>query len=160
VIRSLCSMIDAHGCDAVRLTAAGFDDLLFRAAVMMLDPEAYLGPRWAARPARVFDLNPLLERVEAGLAGRVTLGDMEEWSGMSSRAIQLAFQKRFGVGPMQWIRDRRLDLMRTKLLAAEPGATVRGIAASCGLTRMATVIPEYAARFGERPGDTLGAARG
>ena len=39
--------------------------------------------------------------------------------------------------------------------SAQPGETVREIAASCGLTRMATLIPEYAARFGERPSDTL-----
>lgn len=155
VIRSLCATIDAYGCDAARLVAAGFDDVLLRTAVMMLNPATFLEQRWAVRPSRAFDLNPLLERIEANLDRRITLGDLEAWSGLGSRAIQLVFQKRFGIGPVQWVRDRRLDLMRGKLLAAQPGETVREIAASCGLTRMATVIPEYAARFGERPSDTL-----
>jgi AraC-like DNA-binding protein len=158
VIRSLCSTIDAFDCDATRLVAAGFDDVLLRTAVMMLCPEMFLQQQWAVRQARGIDLDPLLERIEANLGGRVTLAEIEAWSGRTARAIQLAFQKRFGIGPMQWVRERRLDLIRTKLLAARSGDTVRGIAASCGITRMATLIPEYAARFGERPSDTLRSA--
>lgn len=155
VIRSLCNTIDAFDCDANRLVAAGFDDLLLRTAVMMLRPEICFEQDWGGRQNRGLDLDQLLERIEANLAGRVTLADMEAWSGRTARAIQHVFQKRFGIGPMQWVRDRRLDLVRTKLLAAQPGDTVRGIAATCGLTRMATLIPEYTARFGERPSDTL-----
>lgn len=155
VIRSLCSTIDAFDCDTKRLVAAGFDDCLLRTVVMMLRPEAFLERQVAARQARGLDLDRLLERIEGSLAGRVTLAEMEAWSGRTARAIQLAFQKRFGVGPMQWVRERRLDLVRTRLLAARSGETVRGIAASCGLTRMATLIPEYSARFGELPSETL-----
>lgn len=160
VLRSLCGTVDAFACDAQRLEAAGFDDLLIRTAVMMLCPELFFAQRWDDRPARGFDLDPLLARIEANLTGRITLGDMEAWSEAGARTIQLAFQKRFGAGPMEWVRDRRLDLVRAKLLSAPAGATVREIAASCGLTRMATLIPEYVRRFGERPGDTLrGASR-
>lgn len=32
-------------------------------------------PQWAARPTRGQDLEPLLERIEAHLAGRTTLAD-------------------------------------------------------------------------------------
>lgn len=155
VIRSLCATIDAFDCDAARLIAAGFDDVLLRTAVMMLRPDAFAEQEKAPGRGRGQSLEPLLEKIEAHLMGRVTLADMEAWSGRTARALQLAFQKRFGIGPMQWVRDRRLDLIRAKLLAARPGDTIRGIAASCGLTRMATLIPEYTARFGERPSDTL-----
>lgn len=155
VIRSLCSTIDAYGCDAGRLVDAGFDDVLLRTVVMMLQPELFFEQQWTGRQARGLDLDQLLEQVDAKLAGRITLADMEAWTGLSARTIQVAFQKRFGIGPMEWVRNRRLDLMRAKLLAAQPGDTVRGIAASCGLTRMASLIPDYSARFGERPGDTL-----
>jgi len=154
-IRALCATIDACDCDATRLIAAGFDDVLLRTAAMMLHPFGRLEPRWGGRPTREFDLAPLLERITAGLGGPITLGDLETWSGYSARAIQLAFQKRFGVRPMEWVRDRRLDLVRAKLLAASSGTTVREVAAACGIPRMATLVPEYLARFGERPSDTL-----
>lgn len=96
--------------------------------------------------------------IEANLGRRVALPDMEAWSGRTARALQLAFQKRFGIGPMQWLRDRRLELVRARLLAAEPGATIREIAAACGMPRMATLIPEYSSRFGELPSETLARA--
>jgi len=85
----------------------------------------------------------------------VTLADMERWSGRSARSIQLAFEKRFGIGPMQWLRERRLDLVRERLLASRDGETVREIAAACGMHRLATLIPEYTRRFGEKPSETL-----
>lgn len=154
-IRSLCDSVDAFDCDATRLMAAGIDDVVLRTAVMMLRPDLVLEPRWDSRPARGLDLDPLLEMITAHLAGRVTLGDMERWSGRSARTIQLAFRKRFGIGPIEWLRDRRLDLVRARLLAARNGETVREIAAACGIHRPATLVPEYVRRFGERPSDTL-----
>jgi AraC-like DNA-binding protein len=160
VIRSICGTIDAFDCSAERLAAVGIDDVILRTVALMLRPELTVEHGASTRPTRRFDLEPLLERVGASLGGRVTMADLEAWSGLSARAIQLAFQRRFGIGPMQWIRDRRLDLVRAKLLAAPAGATVREIAVACGMPRMGTLVPEYVARFGERPSDTLQARGG
>lgn len=159
VIRDLCSTVDAFGCDVDRLVAAGIDDAILRTVVMMLAPELTLAPPEAGPAARSLDLESLLEQIRANLGGRVTLSDMEAWSGRSARTIQLAFQTRFGVGPMQWLRDQRLDLIHDRLLAAPPGATVSQIATACGMPRMATLTAEYAKRFGERPSDTLARGR-
>jgi AraC-like DNA-binding protein len=155
MIRALCGTVDAFDCDAAALVTAGLDDVILRTVAMMLHPERFLEPRREERPGRAFDLDPLLERITADLGGRVTLGDLEAWGDASARTIQIAFQRRFGIGPMGWIRDRRLDLVRAKLLAAPEGATVREIAVACGLPRMATLVPEYVKRFGELPSVTL-----
>lgn len=159
VIRGLCKSVDAFNCDAARLQAAGLDDVILRTVVMMLAPEHAAERKAEGKESRDFDLEPLLEQVRANIGGRVTLSDMEDWSGRSARSIQLAFQTRFGVGPMQWLRDQRLDLIRGRLLSAPAGATVAGIAAACGITRMATLTPEYMNRFGERPSETLARRR-
>lgn len=159
VIQAYCQAIDAYGCDASSLSAAGLDDAVLRTVVMMLRPDLFFAPQWISPAVRGFDLDSLLEQIEANLAKRVTLADMEAWSGRTARAIQLAFQKRFGIGPMQWVRDRRLELVRARLLAAGPGATIRDIAAACGMPRMATLIPEYSSRFGELPSETLARVR-
>lgn len=159
VIKAHCEAVDAYGCDPAALTAAGQDDAVLRTVVMMLRPDLFFAPQWVSPPVRSFDLDALLEQIEANLGRRVTLADMEAWSGRTARALQLAFQKRFGIGPMQWLRDRRLELVRARLLAAEPGATIREIAAACGMPRMATLIPEYSSRFGELPSETLARAR-
>ncbi|MEI6241467.1 MAG: helix-turn-helix domain-containing protein [Planctomycetia bacterium] len=159
VIRGLCATIDAFDCDAARLVAAGIDDVILRTVVMMLTPELALDDRLAGPPSRALDLEPLLERIRATIGGRVTLADMEAWSGRSARTIQLAFQTLLGVGPMQWLRDQRLDLIRDRLLGAPEGATVAEIAKGCGMHRMATLTAEYAKRFGELPSETLARRR-
>lgn len=158
IIRSLCSTFDAFSCDPGTLTQAGVDDLILRTVAMMLRPDLHFERNWAARPTRQFNLDPLLQRITASLTGRVTLSDLEAWSGRSARTLQIVFQKRFGIGPMQWVRDQRLELVRSKLLSAAPDTTVRQVAISCGLPRMATLIPEYQSRFGELPSDTLRAS--
>jgi len=122
--------------------------------------ELAVDDRLAGPPSRTLDLEPLLERIRANIGGRVTLADMEEWSDRSARTIQLAFQTQFGVGPMQWLRDQRLDLIRDRLLTAPDGATIAEIAKACGISRVATLAPEYAQRFGELPSETLARRRG
>lgn len=155
VIRGLCGTVDELDCDAGRLEAAGMDDAILRMVVMMLAPELSLEARLAGPPPRTLDLEPLLEQIRANIGGRVTLADMERWSDRSARTIQLAFQTRCGIGPMQWLRDQRLDLIRDRLLQAPEGATVAAIAKACGIPRLSTLTREYAQRFGERPSETL-----
>lgn len=155
VIRGLCATVDAFECDALRLEAAGIDDVILRTVVMMLDPAMVIDERLSGPPARTFDLEPLLERIRANVGSRVTLADMEEWSGRSARTIQAAFQTRFGVGPMHWLRDQRLDLVRDRLLTGPAGTTIAEIAKACGIPRLATLAPECAKRFGELPSETL-----
>lgn len=159
VIRGLCETVDEFDCDAARLEAAGMDDTILRAVAMMLTPELAVDERLAGPPSRTLDLEPLLEQIRANIGGRVTLADMERWSDRSARTIQLAFQTRFGIGPMQWLRDQRLDLIRDRLLQASEGTTVAAVARACGISRVATLAPEYAQRFGELPSETLARRR-
>lgn len=160
VIRSICANIDALSCDPSRLSSAGVDDSLLRLVAMMLQPEAFLAEDSDHLQTRGIDLDPLLERIMDCLTGRITMSDLEAWSDRSARSIQMAFQKRFGMSPMQWVRDQRLDLVRDRLLTAPPHATVKEIAAACGISRMATFIQDYTRRFGERPSETLRKANG
>lgn len=159
-IRSVCGTIDALGCDVARLVTTGLDDMVLRMVMMMLHPELVGAGQEERRQANGLDLDPLLEWIVANLRGRVTLADMERRSGRTARTLQLAFQKRYGVGPMRWVREQRLDLIHAELLAAPADATVRQIVAACGMPRMATLVKEYAARFGELPSDTLRRRRG
>lgn len=159
VIASLCETIDACGCDEQLLAVTGLDDVLLRTVAMMLWPEIRHGSEPAPRQARGLELDPLIDRVMTNLGERITLSDMERWSDRSARALQLAFLQRFGLSPMQWLRERRIDLLRERLLTAAPGASVAEIARSCGLARPTTVVADYLRRFGERPSETLARSR-
>lgn len=154
VVRSLCGTIDAYGCDVAALTAAGIDDVIRRTAAMMLRPEdALRGP--PAIETRGFDLGPLVVQMMDRLHERITLADLARWSERSIRTVQLAFLKRFGVSPMEWLRDQRLERLRARLLTAAEGESVASIARACGLPRLTPVVPDYVQRFGETPEQTL-----
>ncbi len=154
VFRSICQTVDAFGGDDRRLTATGLDDVVLRTAILMLAPDLHRERPGESRAARRVGLDPLLEQMMDRLAERITLSDLEAWSGRSARAIQLAFRSRFGVGPVQWLRDRRLDRIHERLAAGADAATIRELARACGIDRMATLIPEYRRRFGELPSQT------
>lgn len=153
-IRAICSGIDALRCDTGLIHGAGLDDVVLRCVAMMLRPDLAAPAESERAATRGFDLDALLERLTASLCQRITLSDMEAWSGRAARSIQIAFQKRFGIGPMQWLLQRRLDLIHARLSSSSESATVRQISRECGVPRMATLLTEYPRRFGELPAET------
>ncbi|MGI9327045.1 MAG: helix-turn-helix domain-containing protein, partial [Pseudomonadales bacterium] len=68
------------------------------------------------------------------------------------RGMQLAH----GVGPMQFVREVRLDAIRQALLCGRPEETsVTRIAEDFGLSHLGRFANAYQRRFCERPIDTL-----
>ncbi|WP_172797123.1 AraC family transcriptional regulator [Devriesea agamarum] len=76
---------------------------------------------------------------------------------VSERTLQAAFRRELGVTPSRYVRNRRLDLIRSELLGRHPGhgVSVAAIARSYGLTHPGRFSSEYRARFGELPSHTL-----
>lgn len=94
----------------------------------------------------------LLERLDAPL----TLGAVARATGVATRTLQAAFQAECGIGPMQWLRQQRLEAVHRALLDAScPDATVTDIAFTFGFSHMGEFGRAYRARFGEAPSRTL-----
>jgi transcriptional regulator GlxA family with amidase domain len=77
---------------------------------------------------------------------------------MSKRSLHYAFQDRFGVTPMQWVRQERLTLARSQLAIATRGTSITALALSCGFTKPARFASYYSLQFGELPSVTLARA--
>lgn len=103
-------------------------------------------PRYVRRAA---------EWLEASAAEPVSMVTLAKVIGMSVRSLQVGFQTYRGCSPMEFLKARRLELARTRLLAATPGATVAEIALDCGFTHLSRFSRLYQARFGELPSTTL-----
>jgi AraC-like DNA-binding protein len=84
---------------------------------------------------------------------------LEQRSGYSRRSLQLAFQRRFGCGPMQWVRRQRLEQARQALLNPREGDSVSEIAARHGFRNLSMFSRDFTAHFGLRPSDLLRDAR-
>lgn len=90
----------------------------------------------------------------------VTPTEIAETVGLSSRGLQLAFQRQFGVTPTEYLRAIRLDRVRAELAhLSEEETTIGTVAARWGFTHASRFAGLYAHKFGEYPRDTLRAAR-
>jgi AraC-like DNA-binding protein len=111
-------------------------------------------PVRAAEPAH---LRRVEAYIEANAAAPLTLGDLAAVAGVSGRAVQAGFQALRGCSPMEFVRARRLEEARRRLLDAPP-TTITSIALDCGFANLGRFAATYRARFGERPKDTLARA--
>ena len=99
--------------------------------------------------------------IEANLSEMLDLEMLCHESGVSARTLENAFQEVYGVGPLQFIRRRRLNAVRHALKAADPEeSSVKSIAVQMGFTHLGRFSDAYQAMFGETPSCTLKGKRG
>lgn len=112
-------------------------------------------------PARVVDL--VIDYVEAFPDDPLTVADLAAYANVSERALFAAFRRDLGVTPMEYVRSRRLALVRAELLeasaSAERTATLTEIAHRHGFSNMGRFASAYRAAYGEFPSETAGRGR-
>lgn len=86
----------------------------------------------------------------------ITLEDLSVESGVSARTLQQAFRSYYGLSPMQYLKQVRLDKLRNELLGSD-GARVSlaDLAMRWGFAHQGRFSAEYRQRFGEAPSATL-----
>jgi AraC-like DNA-binding protein len=112
------------------------------------------------QPCESDDAPGYLQRAEAYLranaARSVGMDELVAASGVSERTLQQAFRRYRGCSPLEYSRDLRLDAAREALRAGE-GVTETALA--FGFSHFGRFAQAYAARFGERPSETVKRAR-
>jgi AraC family ethanolamine operon transcriptional activator len=77
--------------------------------------------------------------------------------GVSRRTLHRAFQEVFGLGPVSFLRHKRLCAVHSILHQSAPGSTtVTAVAMQQGFYELGRFSQYYLAMFGERPSQTLG----
>jgi AraC-like DNA-binding protein len=76
-------------------------------------------------------------------------------SGIGIRALQLGFQRHFGMSISDMLRDIRLAHLNAKLMAAPADARIIDIAFDLGFTHLGRMAGAYRQKFGEAPSATL-----
>ena len=96
------------------------------------------------------------EFLAASLEGPVSLADVARTAGVSTRTLSRAFSARHGVGPMVFLRRRRLEAARRDLSAAVPGeVSVTTVAMRYGFAHLGRFAVDFRRCFGESPSETL-----
>jgi AraC-like DNA-binding protein len=129
------------------------DDLL--ASFLMLVEDRTATSKLAALPS-TNKLNNIEDYICANLDSAITRDDLADRAGVSVRSLSRGFEKKYGLGPMAFIRQRRLDASYIQLLGLERSAiTVTEVAMSLGFEHVGKFAIAYKIRFGESPSTTL-----
>jgi len=95
------------------------------------------------------------EYLRSCYAEPVSLEDLAQTAGVSSRSLQYGFKKAYGVSPMQYLKDIRLAQVRSELLQAHSGMSVTSAAMACGFKQLGWFASQYKEKYGEAPSETL-----
>ena len=135
----------------------GCEPLLLQSLELALDPLQAPGPLTAVRERCVRDAERyLLEHLEEP----ITRTALVEAAGVSERTLYRAFLAAHGEAPFSWLRTRRLELARQRLLEGDGEAvTVSRVALECGFTHFGRFAQRFRERFGESPREALRRAR-
>jgi AraC-like DNA-binding protein len=96
--------------------------------------------------------------LQSHAADAITVDDLAQHVGVSTRSVFAGFRRHLGVTPMRRLKDIRLARVREDLLSAK-GAAVTAIAMRWGFTHLGKFSNDYRARYGELPSETLKAAK-
>jgi AraC-like DNA-binding protein len=99
------------------------------------------------------------EYMQAHAEQPLSLADVCREAGCSARTLQAAFREHAGMGPMDFLRQLRLDRVHAELQApAGAGragsAGVRDVAQKYGFLHLGHFAAQYRNRFGELPSET------
>lgn len=139
--------------------ALSLDDLVTRQLVFLLCPELMHEPEESSTAHSVLSFDQLLEWITSRLDQPLSLTQLEQQSGYSRRALQRAFQGRFGCGPMQWLRRQRLEQALAQLTRASQRDTVSAIARRCGYLSLSSFSRDFTGAYGRKPSEVLLANR-
>ncbi len=161
--RELALLDDPLLQEGTELSHLAIDDLIYRTLALLFCPELAVSTEAHGRVSRSAQrerhFEELLEWIRARLGEPINLTLLEQRSGYSRRSLQLAFQQRFGCGPLQWVRRQRLEQARQALLQPDAIDSVSAIAARHGFRNLSMFSRDFHAHFGLRPSELLRDAR-
>jgi transcriptional regulator GlxA family with amidase domain len=92
----------------------------------------------------------------AHLVEPITRETLARALGVTVRTLSRDFTARHGVGPMAFIRQKRIEAVHHDLLSSDPEAkSVSDVAVCYGFTELGRFAGSYRAIFGELPSETL-----
>lgn len=93
--------------------------------------------------------------MRANLHLPITVSDIADAAGISSRSLQLGFRRYYEMSPTQFLRRIRLEAAHAELFSARNTLPVSEVALKWGFTNLGRFAAQYQAEFGHLPSDAL-----
>jgi len=137
-----------------KITLKEREDDLLASFVMYSNNEINFGDSY--KGVAPFHLMRAEEFIYGNLDKPITRDQLAEVSCCSIRTLSRSFEKKYGIGPMAFIKQRRLDAAYLELLSAKPdNTTVTQVAINYGFAHTGKFAIEYGKAFGESPSTSL-----
>jgi AraC-like DNA-binding protein len=104
-------------------------------------------------------IDSVLAHIAGHLEQPMTVEELAGIGGVNKRSLQRAFQARFEMSPLEFVRRRRLEQAHSMLASGGAGITVTAAALRCGFSHMGRFARDYHAQYGEKPSETLARSR-
>jgi AraC-like DNA-binding protein len=134
-------------------------DIIHRAAARTLLTLAGADPARLERRDGGVTVDRACGFMAAHIGEQLILDDVLRATDVSARGLQYAFQSRFRIGPMQWLREQRLRRLHAMLSTAPRRCGVTELATAIGFTHLGRLGGEFRRRFGLRPHEVLARAQ-
>lgn len=137
----------------------GIDEQFYRIIVMMLMPERFFDDITIVNHAGTIDskqaLHLLIDYTESTSHIFYTLSDIEKFTGLSTRVLQLAFKKHLYTTPTLWLRMHKMNYARKLIIDNRGYMSITQAAMESGFTNFSLFAKYYREQFGELPSETL-----
>ena len=92
-----------------------------------------------------------LDFLHANLCEPIRVEEIAREAGLNVRSLQLGFKSVFGMSPMRYLHDVRLDAARYRLARRYDRESVTEVAYSVGFSHLGRFSQDYRVRFGVSP---------
>ncbi|MGH1356665.1 MAG: AraC family transcriptional regulator [Thalassovita sp.] len=99
-------------------------------------------------------LRRAVEFIQTSFHEDIRLEDIAKAAGAHPRTVQTGFRQHFGLSPIAYLRDVRLDQARYRLGRRMNRESVTDVAFGCGYSHLGRFSRDYRARFGFAPSAT------
>lgn len=107
---------------------------------------------WRTRRAPTSrEMRRAIDFLHENMSEPLRVEDIAREAGLNVRSLQLGFKAAFGMSPMRYLRDIRLDEARYRLSRRQNRESVTEVAYSVGFSHLGRFSQDYRARFGVSP---------
>ena len=135
----------------------GFSHLRAMFSSLVVDALANNAPSWKSSEGAWLGrctIDDLTEWLRANIRSPLGMAELAARTGVSSRAVQKAFQRHFGCSPTRFITNLRLEDARRQI-CAHSDRSLSEVAISLGFLHYGRFAAAYFNRFGELPSQTM-----
>jgi AraC-like DNA-binding protein len=138
------------------LTSKELEDDLITALLIAMEESQYDTERLTTGRTGNTQIANAEDYLFSNLTNPVSRAELAEVAGVSIRSLSRAFMRRHGVGPMKFLKQRRMEAVRMELINAQPENTkISDVALRYGFTELGKFSLLYRSIYNEKPSETL-----